>query len=71
VKRRPVHNLDPAEGTDGQVPVIVGGKFVIGDAAATPGAVLLVHVTATDPSGDFVDVWTDEGDHLYVEASLA
>lgn len=30
MKRLPVHGLDPEDGTDGQVPIISGGKFVIG-----------------------------------------
>lgn len=32
-KRLPVHGLDPAGGADGQVPVLSGGKFVIGTPA--------------------------------------
>ena len=68
MKRLPVHNLDPATGADGQVPVIASGKFVIGDPAMA--TTFLAHVTATDAAGDFVDVWTDEGNHLYVEESL-
>ena len=68
MKRRPVHNLDPTGGTEGQVPVISGGKFVLADIAS--GSTFLAHVTATNASGDFVDVWTDEGNHLYVEESL-
>ena len=68
MKRRPVHNLDPAGGSDGQVPVIAGGKFVIGDPATA--TTFLAFVTTTNSAGDFVDVWTDEGNHLYVEESL-
>jgi hypothetical protein len=39
VKRLPVHNLDPAAGTTGQVPIISGGKFVIGSPAFDAEAV--------------------------------
>lgn len=37
LRRMPVRGLDPADGTDGQVPVISGGKFVIGDAGGAGG----------------------------------
>ena len=34
MKQLPVHNLDPASGTEGQGIKIVGGKFAIGDVGS-------------------------------------
>jgi hypothetical protein len=69
VKRRPVHNLDPASGTDGQVPIISGGKFVIGsplyDAEAvrdTIGAALTAGTGTTvtvNDAGDTITIAID------------
>jgi len=40
------------------------------NVTVTAPTTFLAHVTTTDASGDFVDVWTDEGNHLYAEESL-
>lgn len=69
--RQRVHTLDPADGQPGQVPRIndAGTGVEWGDASEVLTS-MLAHLVTTDAAGDFVDVWTEDGEHLYVEVPL-
>jgi hypothetical protein len=78
VTQIPVHGLDPESGTDGQVPVIAGGKFVIGDQTGGTGSPLIVkdegtEVEPTTSSMDFtgagVTATSDGSGHVTVDVS--
>lgn len=63
--RVPVHNLDPAAGDDGQVPIIAGGKFIIGDPPGGGGGGTTVgFVTTPEEHGAVGDGTTDDTDAI-------
>lgn len=53
---------------------LVPGTSIVTITVNDPGDTITIavmsFVTATGTSGDFVDVWTDEGNHLYVEGPV-
>lgn len=68
MKRVPVHNLDPESGTDGQVPVISSGKFVLGNGTDAETVRDVIGAALVQGTGIVITV-NDAGDTITIAAT--